>query len=268
MSLPIWLSLLHSVRLEILFRLTRVTSRQQPHRYLAGEGALDDRRGTGQQQNLFGFVARVVDNGHAGVVEAKAGPARNRDHRREPVAGRIPSPSGMNALVDAQRHRRVVARHGQRRRVDEGGELELVVSHREVPAVGRQTQILRILRHRERHARFELLRIHGVAELHRRHELLQVGIARILIELALGDAGGKRLAPELEGVLRKLDLSGEQALVGQAYRECAIDGPIILRRELKFLVGRPEPRAGDGGRDLDAGRHRLLQLRQAARPTH
>ena len=67
-------------------------------------------------------------------------------------------------------------------------ELELVVEDREVPAVGRQAEIFRILGHGERHVRLELLGVDGMAERTRRDELLQVRIARILIELAFGDA--------------------------------------------------------------------------------
>ncbi len=60
------------VGLRVLRRLLGVTRRQQPHRELVGERALDDRRRTGQKQDLFGLVARVVDHGHAGAGEAKA----------------------------------------------------------------------------------------------------------------------------------------------------------------------------------------------------
>ena len=97
------------------------------------------------------------------------------------------------------------------RRMDVGAELELVVDHREVAAVGRQPQILGVLGHGERHVRLELPGVHRMAERHGRDELLEIRIARILIELALGDARGERLAPELEPVVLEPHLPGEQS---------------------------------------------------------
>jgi hypothetical protein len=101
------------VRLRVGRRLLRMADREQTHRHRGSQGALGHRRRARQQENLFGLVARVVDDRHAGLAELQAGTSRNHHNRFHPAAGFIASSRGTNALVDSHGHWRVVARHGQ-----------------------------------------------------------------------------------------------------------------------------------------------------------
>ena len=47
-----------------------------------------------------------------------------------------------------------------------------------------------------------------MAELHRRDQFLQIRIARVLIELAVRNLGGERLAAEIEAVIFEPDAVG------------------------------------------------------------
>src|SRR5688572_28872551 len=98
-----------------------------------------------------------------------------------------------------------------------------------------------------------------MAEPQRRDELLQIRIARILIELALADARRKGLTSDFRFVLFELDLGREESSPRKGHSELAVDRPAILRREVQFFVVDPEPGARDIRRQVDAGRHDLLE---------
>jgi hypothetical protein len=203
------------VRVPVVARLLGTPERQQTDVDIAVEGAFGHRRRASQQQDLFRLVAGVVDDGHVGVREAQTRPSRDRHHRFEPVLGLVAAPSGPDATFHPHRHRRVVARHWQCRRMDVGLQPELVVRHCEVTAVGGQSEVFRVLRQQKRNPRLELLLVHRVAEPDRRHHLLQLRVSGILVELAFGNPGRKRLTFELELVLFQHRLLSQHPLARQ-----------------------------------------------------
>ena len=138
-------------------------------------------------------------------------------------------------------------------------QLELVVDHGKAPAVRLQPQILRIFGERQRNAILELAGIHGMSEPHRRYELLQIRVARILVEPALRDLRGKRLAAKVEAVIFQADTGGEEPLAVEGHRELAVNRPIVLGSELEILIAQPYPGAGEMGRELNAA-DRLVYL--------
>src|SRR4051794_1167516 len=99
-----------------------------------------------------------------------------------------------------------------------------------------------------------------MAERHGGDELFQVRVARVLIELAVSDAGGKWLAVEREPVVFELDLAGEQSLRRELHREGTVHWPIVLRRKAEFLVAGPEPCARKRRREVNAARDCRLDL--------
>src|SRR6476620_7325347 len=101
--------------------------------------------------------------------------------------------------------------------MDERRQLELVVRDGEMAAVRRQPQIFGILRHRERDVRLELPGIDGMRKRHRRDKFLEIRIPRVLIELALGNGGCERLAPERERIPIELHLVRREAFPGESY---------------------------------------------------
>ena len=180
-------------------RLLRMPRGEQPDRDAGDERPLGDRRRAGHEQDLLRLVARVVDHASSTRPEKRRllRPG-NGDDGLQAIRRLVAAARGADALVDVERQRRVVLRHRQRRRMDERGQLELVVGDGEVAAVRRQAEVLGVAGGGQRDARLELRRIDRVAEAERGDQLLQVGVARILVELALGDGRGERRALELE----------------------------------------------------------------------
>jgi hypothetical protein len=107
-------------------------------------------------------------------------------------------------------------------------QFELVVDHCIAAAVRLQSQVFGIFGQRQRHSLFELACVHRMRKPHRRHQLLQVGIARILVKLILGDRRYKRLAPEIESVVLQNQTSREKTLPHKQNFERLIHWPIVL----------------------------------------
>ena len=146
-----------------------------------------------------------------------------------------------------------------------GRQFKLVVNHGVTSAVGLQSEVLGIFRHRQRHSLFQLAGVHRMTELQRGDQLLEIGIARILVELALRDLREEWLAPEVEAVVFQQHSPAEESLSRERYREGLVNGPVVLRRELQILVAHPVPGAGHLRRKVDPGRDRLVHLLQGRR---
>ena len=123
---------------------------------------------------------------------------------------------------------------------------------------------------RERDALFELTGVHGMAELNRGDQLLQVGIVRVLVELAFRDLGGERLAAEVEAVTLEQDPPGEEPFLAKRTVKAPVHRPVILRRECSSLsltqsqapaiLGESSMPAGDGLLHLLQRRGGLVEI--------
>ncbi len=219
----------------------------------AREGLFGDGRGTGEQQDLLGFVASVIDQGHAEAGEAQTGAAGDDDDGLHTIPGFVAAAGGADALVDAECHGGIVAGHGEGSGVDVGSELELVVDHGEVAAIGLEAEVGGVFGEGEGDTLFELGGVDGMAELEVGDEFLEVGIAGVLVELAFGDFGGEGLAAEIEAVVFEEDAGGEEGLAVEGDGEGLVDGPIVFGGERKDLVAEPVPGAGHFRGEVDAG---------------
>ena len=104
-----------------------------------------------------------------------------------------------------------------------------------------------------------------MAEFHRGDQLLEVRVARILVENALRNLGGKRLASEIETVVFQQHSPGKESLPREGNREGLIHRPVVLRRELQVLVAHPAPLTGHLRGKVDPCRDRLVYLLQGRR---
>ena len=134
----------------LVFRaLLRMPCRQQAHGDAASHGCCNDRRRALQEKNLLRLVARVVQHRHARVRKEQAGATGDRHDRLQPIACVVAASGGAHALVDDERHRRVVFRHAKRGGVDERVQLQLVVDDAEMAAVRGEAEVIRVFLHGE-----------------------------------------------------------------------------------------------------------------------
>src|SRR5215467_9676221 len=91
---------LPAVRLFVFCALVRMADRQHIGGDLSGQGFLGYGRGTIKQNNLLGFVARVVHQRHVRAGKLQAGAAGNGDYRFQTIARGIASSRRTNAFVD------------------------------------------------------------------------------------------------------------------------------------------------------------------------
>ena len=135
------------IRAGVLLALLGMTHRQQVRGDFPGECPLRYRRRAGHQQNLLRLIAGVVHQRHVQPGEAQAGASGNDHHGFHTLLGFVAAARRPHAILDPQRHWRIVARHRQGRRMDVGRQLELVVDHRVASAVGLQSQVRGVFRH-------------------------------------------------------------------------------------------------------------------------
>ena len=91
----------------------------------------------------------------------------------ESFAGLVASARRADALIDREGDGGVVARHSERGRMDVSEELELVIDHGEVLAVGSEAEEVRVFGGDERDVLLELRGINRVAEAYRGHQVLR-----------------------------------------------------------------------------------------------
>ncbi len=194
----------------VLLGLIGVAHGKQVGLNLAGECPLRHGRRAGEQQDLFGLIAGVIHQGHLRAAKAEAGAAGDDHIGFEPLAGLIASPRRPDAFSYRDGDGGVVARHSEGGRTDVSRELELVISHGEVLAIGGKPEEFRVLGGDERDVLLELGGVYRVTEAYRGHQVLGGRVLRILIELAADDFGGERLGLELEAVVVKLHGLGEE----------------------------------------------------------
>jgi len=186
---------------------------------------------------LLRFVAGVIDQRHSAAGELETCPTRDCYGSGEGRIRGVAAERGADPGIDLHGHPGIVARHGERRGVDASEEFQLVIDHGEVAAIRRggvrvESEVGGVFREGQGDALFELGGVDRAGEGDGGDQLLEVGVGRILIELAFGNLRGEWLAVEREFVVFKFDAGGQDAFASQANGEIAIDRPVVFWGEL------------------------------------
>jgi hypothetical protein len=110
-----------------------------------------------------------------------------------------------------------------------------------------------------------------MAEAELGHDLLQIGIHGVLVELGLAQLRDEGRGGKREIVLGQLDVAGDQALGLEAHVELLAHGPVLARAQLQLAIRHPLPGAIELGSDGDTLFHHCahrLERRHRGREFH
>ena len=214
---------------------------QQPDLGGSSDVAIAQRHVEAQDEHLLGLEAIVVDQRRLHLADAHAVQRRQINVGIEFGLGAGAAECADHALANLQLHLAAVGWQLQRRRVDPGSELVLIVLHM---GTGTGQRTPGAILHLGAQRRFQLGRVDRVAELQFPHGLLQIGILRILVELVLGDSGAEGRGVELQIEGCQYHRCGHGLLRIQPHRVVPPYRPIPGRLEADGLIVFPGPATG------------------------
>ena len=135
------------------------------------------------------------------------------------------------------------------------------VGDREGPRVFGFLEDLRTAEQRKRNSFFQQRAVDTMGELERGDDLLDRGVARVLVEFRFLDRRAERGCLHLDAVAVEPDVRWEERLrEGDAI--FLIGGPVVLRRELQPSIRNPRPRAFRARFEAYSGGHRFADFFQ------
>ncbi len=112
-------------------------------------------------------------------------------------------------------------------------------------------QRLLLFFHPQVYTLFEVLGVHWMGELHRGHHLFELGVPRVLVELASGYPGLELRGLEIKSVFLQKNMAGKHRPL-EAHLVFLTHGPVLLWRESELRVAYPPPRPANLRHHADA----------------